>query len=125
MRPLGPSVAVVGGGIAGLASAYFLARQGYRPVVLEAGDRLGGLAAHFDHEGVALEKWYHVILDSDADLCGLITELGLADQLVWRETGMGFYAGGRLYPFNSPLDVLRFGRCRSPTASASAPARST
>jgi protoporphyrinogen oxidase len=102
-------VAVIGGGIAGLASAYFLAQRGYRPVVLEAGDRLGGLAAHFEHDGVTLDKWYHVILDSDADLCGLIAELGLADGLVWRETGMGFYVGGGLYPFNTPADVLRFG----------------
>jgi protoporphyrinogen oxidase len=110
MRPaVGASVAVIGGGIAGLASAWFLARQGYRPVVLEASDRLGGLAATFEHDGVALDKWYHVILDSDADLCGLIGELGLAADLVWRETGMGFYVGGRLWPFNTPADVLRFG----------------
>lgn len=102
------SVAVIGGGIAGLASAWFLARQGHRPLLLEAGDRLGGLAADFSHDGVAIDRWYHVMLDSDADLCGLIDELGLAERVVWRETGMGFHLGGRLYPFNGPLDVLRF-----------------
>jgi protoporphyrinogen oxidase len=103
-----PEIAIVGGGIAGLASAYFLGRQGYRPVVLEASDRLGGLATHFEHDGVAIDRWYHVMLDSDADLCGLIDELGLRERLVWAETGMGFYLGGRLYGFNTPLDVLRF-----------------
>jgi protoporphyrinogen oxidase len=49
------------------------------------------------------------MLDSDADLCGLIDELGLSDRVTWQETGMGFYLGGRLYGFNTPTDVLRFG----------------
>jgi protoporphyrinogen oxidase len=99
---------VIGGGIGGLATAYFLTRQGLRPVVLEASDRLGGLATHFEHEGVTLDRWYHVMLDSDADLCGLLAELELTEHITWAETGMGFYLGGRLYAFNTPLDVLRF-----------------
>jgi len=101
-------IAVIGGGIAGLASAHFLLRSGYTPVVLEASDRLGGLATHFEHRGTTLDRFYHVMLDSDADLCGLIGELGLTYRLVWRETSMGFHIGGRLYGFNSPADVLRF-----------------
>ena len=106
--PSGPRVAVIGGGISGLASAYFLLQRGYRPVIFEASDRLGGLATHFEHCGTTLDRFYHVILDSDADLCGLIGELGLQERLVWRETGMGFHLGGTLYGFNTPLDVLRF-----------------
>lgn len=101
-------IAVIGGGIAGLASAYFLLQHGYTPVVLEASDRLGGLATHFDHDGTQIDCFYHVILDSDSELCGLISELGLADRLSWSETGMGFHIGGTLYGFNSPMDVLRF-----------------
>jgi protoporphyrinogen oxidase len=103
-----PEVAVIGGGIAGLASAYALTQRGYRAVVLEASDRLGGLATHCEHDGIALDRFYHVILDSDAELAALIAELGLAERLVWRQTGMGFYLRGALYGFNSPADVLRF-----------------
>jgi len=101
-------VAVIGGGIGGLASAHFLQKAGFTPVVLEASDRLGGLGTWFDHQGVHLDRYYHVILDSDAELCSLVAELGIADRLVWRETGMGFRLGGKLYGFNSPLDLLRF-----------------
>jgi protoporphyrinogen oxidase len=101
-------VAVIGGGIAGLASAHFLLQKGLQPVVLEAADRLGGLGTHFEHEGTTLDRFYHVILDSDSELCALIRELGLADDLVWHETGMGFHIGGHLYGFNNPVDVLRF-----------------
>lgn len=101
-------VAILGGGIGGLASAYFLLKAGFTPVVLEASDRLGGLGTWFEHEGVHLDRYYHVILDSDAELCALVAELGIADRLVWRETGMGFRLGGELYGFNSPLDLLRF-----------------
>jgi protoporphyrinogen oxidase len=105
-RPL--RVAVLGGGIAGLASAHFLAKAGHRPVILEASGQLGGLAAHFEHHGVPVDRHYHVILDSDAELIGLIGELDLADELHWSETGMGFLVDGQLYGFNTPLDLLRF-----------------
>ena len=101
-------VAVLGGGIGGLASAHFLLQAGFTPVVLEASDRLGGLGTWFEHRDVHLDRYYHVILDSDAELCGLVKELGIDDRLVWRETGMGFRLGGKLYGFNSPLDLLRF-----------------
>jgi protoporphyrinogen oxidase len=99
---------VVGGGIAGLASAYFLVQAGHRPVLFESAGQLGGLGSHFDHHGVTLDRYYHVILDSDADLLGLIGELGLADQLRWSETGMGFLVDGQLYGFNTPRDLLAF-----------------
>lgn len=101
-------VGVIGGGIAGLASAHFLLRAGHVPVVIEATDQLGGLGTDFEHEGISLDRFYHVILDSDAHLRELIREVGLNDRLVWRETGMGFLVDGVLYGFNSPADLLRF-----------------
>jgi len=104
----GKRIAVLGGGIAGLACAFFLVRRGCLPVVFEASGKLGGLGRSFEYAGTTLDCFYHVILDSDEDLRGLIGELGLADHLIWRETTMGFHIGGRLYGFNTPLDVLRF-----------------
>src|SRR5256885_1119168 len=103
-----PRVAVLGGGIAGLASAYFLLAAGYTPVLMEASSRLGGLGTSFEHRGTRLDCFYHVLLDSDADLRRLIGDVGLAPDLVWRETGMGFHAGGQLYGFNGVTDLLRF-----------------
>src|SRR5215472_11163393 len=79
----GLRVGVIGGGIAGLASAHFLLKAGHVPVVFEATDQLGGLGTYFVHDGVFLERFYHVILDSDADLCALIADLGVNDRLVW------------------------------------------
>lgn len=102
-------VAVLGGGIAGLASAYYLLQAGHRPVVFEAANKLGGLGSSFAHDGVQLDCFYHVILESDAELRAVIEQLGLTDRLVWRGTGMGFLIGDTLYPFNGALDLLRFG----------------
>jgi protoporphyrinogen oxidase len=101
-------VAILGGGIAGLASAHYLLARGLQPTLFEASDHLGGLGSTFQHDGVALDRFYHVILDSDAELCALISAMGLTDQLAWRETGMGFYLRGGLYPFNTSTDLLRF-----------------
>ena len=102
-------IGVLGGGIAGLASAWFLLRAGYRPVVLEATAQLGGVGTHFEHAGYTLDRFCHVMVDSDADLCGLVDDLGLRDVLHWSRSGMGFHVDGRLYGFNTPLDLLRFG----------------
>jgi protoporphyrinogen oxidase len=104
----GTRVGILGGGIAGLASAHYLLERGYTPIVFESTDRLGGLGTHFEHRETTLDRYYHVILDSDAELCGLLADLGIADRLVWAETGMGFHLGGKLYGFNSALDLLRF-----------------
>jgi protoporphyrinogen oxidase len=103
-----PSVAVLGGGIAGLATAHFLAARGYRPVIFESSDAVGGLGGSFEHEGVRIDRFYHVLLDTDAELLSLIDDVGLTDRLVWQPTGMGFHVGGRLYGLNTPLDLLRF-----------------
>lgn len=102
-------IAVIGGGVAGLVSGYRLACEGHRVTILEGTDALGGLAGTFIHEGARLDKYYHVILDSDAHLIPLLKELGLGSRLRWTETGMGIIHQDRLYPFNSALDLLRFG----------------
>jgi protoporphyrinogen oxidase len=108
MATNGTRIGILGGGIGGLASAHYLLQRGHTPVVLEGSDRLGGLGTHFEHQDTTLDRYYHVILDSDAELCALLRELGIADRLVWRETGMGFHLGGKLYGFNSAMDLLRF-----------------
>jgi protoporphyrinogen oxidase len=103
-------VAVIGGGPMGLAVAYELCRLGHQPVLLEADDRLGGMAACFDFAGMRLERYYHFHCLSDTAFFQLLDELGLADQLQWRTTRMGFYLDGRLYPWGSVGAVLGFRR---------------
>ncbi|WP_165906061.1 phytoene desaturase family protein [Agromyces badenianii] len=54
-------VAVVGGGIAGLATAALLARDGHEVTVYEAHDTVGGRAGRWDAEGFSFDtgpSWY-------------------------------------------------------------------
>ena len=43
----------------GLAVAYQLAKDGHEPVVFEADDRVGGMTATFDFNGLEIERYYH------------------------------------------------------------------
>ena len=101
-------VAIVGGGISGLATAYRLARSGVPVTLFEASDGFGGLGGQFDHEGTSYDKYYHVILPSDEHLLDLAGELGLEDAVYWKETCLGFLYAHRMYPLAGPLDLLRF-----------------
>ena len=107
---MAPTIAVVGGGPMGLAVAYQLALEGAKPVLLEADDRLGGMAASFQFAGQTLERYYHFHCLSDHAFFALLEELGLADQLRWRQTSMGFFVDGRLYRWGSAGSVLSFRR---------------
>lgn len=103
------SVAVVGGGISGLAAAYWLAKAGARVTVYEASDQLGGLGTFFQYRNVLLERFYHCMLPSDRHLLGVLRELDIDDQIYWKETSFGFMRDGRLYGLNTPLELLKFG----------------
>ena len=101
-------VAVIGGGISGLASAWRIAGLGHRVTLFEGETFLGGLGTTFPWRDRDLERFYHCILPDDDALVRLIRELGLDDELLWKQTSMGFMHRGRIYPLDGPLDLLRF-----------------
>lgn len=101
-------VAVIGGGISGLASAHRLAADGHRVTLFEGEDFLGGLGTTFPYRDGHLERFYHCILPDDEALLALVRSLGLERDLLWRETRMGFMYQRRTYALNTPLDLLRF-----------------
>ncbi|MBW8078287.1 MAG: NAD(P)-binding protein, partial [Gallionella sp.] len=92
----------------GLGAAYQLALDGYTPVVFEADDRIGGMAAAFDFGGLRIERYYHFHCTSDLDLFTLLGELGLNDKLHWVATKMGYYFMGRIQPWGKPRALLAF-----------------
>lgn len=102
-------VVIVGGGIAGAAAALRLAQAGREVVLFEAGERLGGLVVSFEIGGTPLECFYHHIFPHESHVRGLIDELGLTPKLQWLPSSMGVLTGGKLWPFTTPLDILRFG----------------
>lgn len=101
-------VAIIGGGLSGLAAAYDLVKAGCHVTVLEATPDFGGLASSFKLEGHAIERFYHFICRSDAQLMKLVDELGLGSKLQWHESRTSFFYNGRLFPFGTPFDLLRF-----------------
>lgn len=99
---------VIGGGIGGLTAARELAAEGYQVTVLEAAPALGGLVEGLDLGGASLERYYHYVLPQEVATQELIADLGLADRLRWYEETIGVLTGGRIWPFTTPLDLLRF-----------------
>ena len=102
-------VVVVGGGIAGATAALRLAQGGASVTLLERSTRLGGLVVSFELAGTPLECFYHHVFPHETEIQELITELGLADRLAWLPSSVGIYTAGRVWPFTSALDLLRFG----------------
>jgi protoporphyrinogen oxidase len=101
-------IAVLGAGPMGLAVAYQLARDGHRPVVFEADDRIGGMTACFDFGGLEVERYYHFHCTSDEAFLRLLDELGIADRMRWVATRMGYWYRNRLQPWGNPMALLRF-----------------
>jgi protoporphyrinogen oxidase len=95
--------------MAGLTAAHRLTASGHVVDVYERWPGLGGQAATFDAgEGVRLERYYHHLFTTDRHIAALYDELGLGDELEWRESTTAMLAHGRLWPFTTPGDLLRF-----------------
>jgi oxygen-dependent protoporphyrinogen oxidase len=89
-------VAVIGGGISGLACAYRLKQLGVQVTLVEAADRVGGLIGTIERDGFLFESGPQSFQGTDA-LLGLIEQLGIGAEL--READP-----------NAPRFVLRHGR---------------
>jgi protoporphyrinogen oxidase len=101
--------AILGAGALGLTVAYRLAQRGESVVVLEREPIPGGLAAGFQVEpGMWLEKFYHHLFRGDRHAIGLINELGLGDDLIWRRPLTVTLRNGQVHQLDSPRSLLRF-----------------
>jgi protoporphyrinogen oxidase len=101
-------VVVIGAGAMGLAAAYHAAKAGHTVEVLETAPEPGGMAAHFDFDGLSIERFYHFVCKSDESTFELMRELGIGDRMRWRVTSMGYFTGGKLYPWGDPVSLLSF-----------------
>jgi protoporphyrinogen/coproporphyrinogen III oxidase len=109
-------VAVVGAGLAGLAAALDLARDGADVTVLEADGRVGGKIASVEVGGLRLEAGPDSLLGRKPSAVELIREVGLADDLVASSTsrthvlsdrGLVAFPSG---PFGIPTDPREIWR---------------
>ncbi|MEO1583107.1 MAG: hydroxysqualene dehydroxylase HpnE [Planctomycetota bacterium] len=96
-------VAVIGGGIAGIAASLRLAASGARVSLYERSNRLGGRAGSFDDPSLdePIDNCQHVALGCCPAYLGLLSELGVADSLAW--TGSYTYIDGDGKRFHLPI----------------------
>jgi protoporphyrinogen oxidase len=78
------AVAILGGGPAGLGAAYLLAQRGFKVVVLEKLDRVGGNAGSFSLAGIHVDYGSHRLHPaSDPGILTMVRDL-LGDDLLER-----------------------------------------
>jgi protoporphyrinogen oxidase len=102
--------AIIGAGPMGLMAAMEILKAGQAVDIYEHDDRIGGMSAAFDFDGLQIERYYHFVCKTDDPLFELLDELGLRHTLKWTDTRMGFYCQGKLYKWGTPFALLGFDK---------------
>lgn len=100
--------AVIGAGPMGMMAAVELMDRGHHVDIYERDDRIGGMSAAFDFDGLRIERYYHFICKTDEPLFALLERYGIGGKLRWVDTRMGYYYNGKLYRWGTPLALLAF-----------------
>jgi squalene-associated FAD-dependent desaturase len=93
----GISVAVIGGGVAGMSAACALAEAGLRVTLVERRGYLGGRASSYLHPGVneVIDNCQHVLFGCCTNLIGFYERIGVAGKIHWTEEMTMIEPGGR------------------------------
>src|SRR5881394_3066555 len=92
-----PYVAVVGGGLAGLAAACGLAESGFHVTLFERRPFLGGRASSYEHPGTGevVDNCQHVLFGLCTNLVAFYKEIGIEDKIRWFDDMTFIEPGGR------------------------------
>jgi oxygen-dependent protoporphyrinogen oxidase len=102
-------VAIIGGGISGLSTAYYLAKAGIPSTLIEARPRLGGVIQSEHVEGCVIEAGPDSFLSMKPAAMDLIRELGLAGEVIGSNDHLRVtyvWKGGRLVPLPDGLQLM-------------------
>ncbi len=99
-------VAIVGAGLTGLSCA--LSLKDHCSVTVFEKDEIGGLLSSICKRGYCIERFYHHCFKSDRTLIDMIKSLGLSKKLVWKVVRIGYAISGKIYPLNTPIEILRY-----------------
>src|SRR5580698_2003900 len=91
------SVAVAGGGLAGLAAACALADSGFRVTLFERRPYLGGRASSYEHPGTGevVDNCQHVLFRVCTNLVEFYRRIGVEDKIRWYDDMTFLEPGGR------------------------------
>jgi squalene-associated FAD-dependent desaturase len=92
-----PTVAVAGGGLAGLAAACALSNAGFRVTLFEKRPFLGGRASSWEHPGTGevVDNCQHVLFRLCTNLIEFYQRIGVANQIRWYDEMTFIEPGGR------------------------------
>ncbi|HEY1461890.1 MAG TPA: hydroxysqualene dehydroxylase HpnE, partial [Terriglobales bacterium] len=92
-----PTVAVVGGGLAGLAAGCALAGSGFHVTLFERRPYLGGRASSYEHPGTGevVDNCQHVLLGCCTNLFEFYKRIGVEDKIRWYDELTFVEPGGR------------------------------
>jgi squalene-associated FAD-dependent desaturase len=131
-----PTVAIAGGGLAGLAAACALSDAGFRVTLFEKRPFLGGRASSYEHPGTGevVDNCQHVLFRVCTNLVKFYEHIGVSDQIRWFDQMNFIEPGGRVsvmkssplpaplhtapsflhFPFLSATDKLAIARALAP-----------
>jgi squalene-associated FAD-dependent desaturase len=95
--PSQPTVAIAGGGLAGLAAACALSDVGFRVTLFEKRPFLGGRASSWEHPGTGevVDNCQHVLFPLCTNLMEFYHRIGVAHQIRWYDEMTFIEPGGR------------------------------
>ena len=92
-----PTVAIVGGGLAGLAAACALSDSAFRVTLFERRPYLGGRASSYEHPGTGevVDNCQHVLFGSCTNLIAFYRTIGILEKIRWFDCMTFIEPGGR------------------------------